>query len=59
MQICHAVALERDILLHTPFYPDGPNDLTPPEYHLFEADQSLPYNSITPLEEPSGIGWHS
>lgn len=41
------------------FYPDGPNDLAPPAYHRFEADQSLPSSPLAPPEEPSGIGWHS
>lgn len=41
------------------FYPDGPNDLAPPAYHLFEGNQSLPTSPLTPPEEPSGIGWHT
>ena len=41
------------------FYPDGPNDLAPPAYHQFEADQPLPSSPITPPQESSGIGWYS
>jgi len=41
------------------FYPDGPNDLAPPAYHQFEADQPLPSSPLTPPEESSGIGWYS
>jgi hypothetical protein len=41
------------------FYPDGPNDLAPTEYHRFEDDDSLLTSPLNPPSNPRGIGWWS